>query len=104
VQVAHARILHPGGQRRIAGPRESAAKNRICEINGSSAPFDPGSAAKCRPYRLIARKAAAVRRHAVRSASVRVNIINKIKYITDHDAIVTWLDLIMCGQYGPRGF
>ena len=102
--MARAIILHPTGQRRIADLHESAFKNRTYEINGDHRPFDPNSAAKCRPHRRITRKAAAVRRHAVCSAGAQVNISNEIRYITDHDAIVTWLDLIMCGQYGPRGF
>jgi len=102
--VAHPRILYPGGQLCIGRSRESAVKNGICEINGGGHPFDPESAAKCRRQWQIARRAAAVRRHAVCSAGAQVNISNKIRYIADHDAIVTWLDLIMCGQYGPRGF
>ncbi|KJC51540.1 hypothetical protein UB31_11490 [Bradyrhizobium sp. LTSP849] len=79
-------------------------QKRICEINDRSTPFDPGSAAKCRLYRRIARRAAAVRRHAVCSVGVQGNITNQINYIIEHDAIVTWLDLIMSDQYGPRGF
>lgn len=102
--MAYRRILHPGGPWRIANTRESAVKNRIREINIGGHRFDPARAAKYRPYRQIARRAAAVRRHAVCSAGAQGNIMNEIKYIIEHDAIVTWLDLIMCGQYGPRGF
>ncbi|OAF12755.1 hypothetical protein AXW67_19235 [Bradyrhizobium neotropicale] len=61
-------------------------------------------AAEARPYRRIARRAAAVRRHAVCSAEAHGNIASQINIIEEQDAIVTWLDLIMCHQYGPRGF
>jgi hypothetical protein len=60
--------------------------------------------AKGRHHSPILRRAAAVRRHAVCSAAARANIVNQISYITESDAIVTRLDLIMGHQYGPRGF
>jgi hypothetical protein len=48
--------------------------------------------------------AAAVRRHAVYWTGECGDIPKQINDITEDDAIVTWLDLIMCAQYGPRGF
>lgn len=53
---------------------------------------------------LLSARAAAMRRHAVREVGWNADIVNKINYIEERDAIVTWLDLIMCHQYGPRGF
>ncbi|WP_198028266.1 hypothetical protein [Bradyrhizobium sp. WSM1743] len=74
------------------------------EINERDGFFDPGYAAKGQLHPPIVSRPAAVRRHAVRSAAARANIARQIKYITESDAIVTWLDLIMGHQYGPRGF
>jgi ATP synthase protein I len=47
---------------------------------------------------------AAVRRHAVCSVDGCVEFSRGCKEIAKDDAIVTWLDLIMGHQYGPRGF
>ncbi|MDA9500781.1 hypothetical protein [Bradyrhizobium sp. CCBAU 11357] len=84
--------------------RQSAAKKPAPEINERGGFFDPTGAAKARLHPKIMSRPAAVRRHAVCSASARVNIVKKIKDIIESDAIVTWLDLIMGHQYGPRGF
>ncbi|UWU68638.1 MULTISPECIES: hypothetical protein [Bradyrhizobium] len=84
--------------------RQSAAKKPAPEINERDGFFDPTSAAKARLHSQIMSRPAAVRRHAVCSAAARVNIVKKIKDIIESDAIVTWLDLIMGHQYGPRGF
>jgi hypothetical protein len=84
--------------------RRSAAQNASLDINDRRGRFDPDSTAKWRPCRPIMGRAAAVRRHAVCSAALRADITKKIRYIIENDAIVTWLDLIMVGQYGPRGF
>jgi len=83
---------------------QSAAKNPSPEINERDGFFDPGRAAKGQRHPPIVSRPAAVRRHAVCSAAARANITRQIKYITESDAIVTWLDLIMAHQYGPRGF
>jgi hypothetical protein len=73
-------------------------------MNDSGRPFDPGSAAKWRLCPPITATAAAVRRHAVCKAAAHANKARKFRYIRESDAIVTWLDLIMGHQYGPRGF
>jgi hypothetical protein len=65
---------------------------------------NPGNTVKGRARSRTARAAAAVRRQAVRSTCAQANIIRKISHIIEDDAIVTWLDLIMGHQYGPRGF
>ncbi|WP_271589565.1 hypothetical protein [Bradyrhizobium sp. CCBAU 53415] len=74
------------------------------EINERDGLFDPGSVAKGQQHTPIVSRPAAVRRHAVCGAVAHANIVNKISYMTESDAIVTWLDLIMGHQYGPRGF
>ncbi|EIG60801.1 hypothetical protein Bra1253DRAFT_05568 [Bradyrhizobium sp. WSM1253] len=89
-------MLHPGEA--IRRPK------RAFDINDREAPFDPGSRAKWRLRSPIQRRPAAVRRHAVCSAAGRADISKEIIYITGMDTIVTWLDLIMGHQYGPRGF
>ncbi|WP_201724137.1 hypothetical protein [Bradyrhizobium centrolobii] len=80
------------------------AENAPAESTIATVSLIPETAAKARLCRHIATQAAAVRRHAVCGAGARGNITNQINSITEHDAIVTWLDLIMSGQYGPRGF
>jgi hypothetical protein len=64
-----------------AGARSAGIRRqkRIREINDAGCSFDPRSTAKCRPFRRIARRAAAVRRHAVCSAGAQGNIIRQIK-------------------------
>jgi hypothetical protein len=89
-------ILHP----RQAIRRQKPASG----INERGGFFDPGREAKGQPRPPIMRRPAAVRRHAVCSAAAHADIIKQIRYITESDAIVTWLDLIMGHQYGPRGF
>jgi hypothetical protein len=95
-KVALSQILHPGEA--IRRPK------RAPDMNDHGAPFDPGNRAKWRRHPPILRRAAAVRRHAVCSAAAQADIAKQIRYITGMDTIVTWLDLIMGHQYGPRGF
>jgi hypothetical protein len=96
IRVARLAILHPGEA--IRRPK------RAFGMNDRGGPFDPGSRAKSRLRPPINRRPAAVRRHAVCSAAARPNIYKEIIYIAGMDTIVTWLDLIMGHQYGPRGF
>jgi hypothetical protein len=93
---SHVLILHPA--------RTIRRQKRATDIDDRIGRFDPASTAKSRPHSPIVSRAAAVRRHAVCSAAAHANIIRKISYIIEGDAIVTWLDLIMGHQYGPRGF
>ena len=96
IGVARLAILHPGEA--IRRPK------RAFDMNHRGGPFDPGSRAKWRLRSPIQRRPAAVRRHPVCSAAGRADISKEIIYITGMDTIVTWLDLIMGHQYGPRGF